>query len=302
MRHARRALALGFSLLVATTGCDAFRTFFPSSHHDEEAPELPADLGSPAILVFSKTNGFRHTEAIEAGLPAFEAIARERGFGLFATENGAVHSPELLAHFDAIVWFNVSGDVLSEDQRAALLEAIRSGTGFVGIHGTGGDPRYEWPEHPGALVRARFVGHPMGPQFQEGTIRVEAPDHPVMAGIGPSWSRVEEWYSFAESPRGPDVEVLATVDESTYSPRMKIFVIERDLRMGDDHPIIWSHCLGRGRALYSALGHRAAAYQEPTHLRLLAQAIDWVRRTPAEGCRVPRRDRTAQPRNQPSAG
>ena len=115
------------------------------------------------------------------------------------------------------------------------------------------------------------------------------------------WTRVEEWYSFAESPRGPGVEVLATVDESTYSPRMKIAVFDRDLRMGDDHPILWSHCIGRGRAIYSALGHRADAYREPAHLRFLEQAIDWVRSPPAEGCRIPRRG-AARSGAQPSGG
>lgn len=289
MRTTARAAALtvGLVLAVGLAGCDGFRTFFPSSHHDEVAPDLPEDLGRPAILVFSKTNGFRHTDAIEAGMPAFEEIARERGLHVFATENGAVHSPEALARFDAIVWFNVSGDVLSEAQRSALLEAVRSGTGFLGIHGTGGDPSYAWPGHPGTLVRGQFVGHPMGPQFQEGTIRVEAVDHPVMAGLGPTWTRVEEWYSFEESPRGPGVEVLATLDESTYSPRMKIAILDRDLRMGDDHPIIWTHCIGRGRAIYSALGHQAEAYREPLHRRLLGQAIAWARETPPEGCSIP---------------
>lgn len=272
---------------LATMGCDSLRVLFPSSHHDEVAPELPADLGSPAILVFSKTNGFRHTEAIDAGLPLFQAIGKEQGVDVFATENGAIHSPELLARFDVIVWFNVSGNVLSEEQRAALLGAIESGTGFVGVHGTGGDPSYEWSAHPGTLVRAQFVGHPMGPQFQEATIHVEAPEHPVMAGIDPEWTRVEEWYSFETSPRGPGVQVLATLDESTYSPRMKIAILDRDLRMGDDHPIIWTHCIGRGRAIYSALGHQAEAYQEPLHRRLLGQAIAWTRETPPEGCSIP---------------
>ena len=31
------------------------------------------------VLVFSKTNGYRHEEAIEAGVPALEAIAKRRG-------------------------------------------------------------------------------------------------------------------------------------------------------------------------------------------------------------------------------
>ena len=108
-----------------------------------------------------------------------------------------------------------------------------------------------------------------------------------MAGIDPVWTRVEEWYSFEASPRGEGVEVLATLDESSYSPRMKIAMIDRDLAMGDDHPIIWSHCIGRGRAIYSALGHQAEAYDEALHRRFLAQAIDWVRTVPESGCRVP---------------
>ena len=82
--------------------------------------------------------------------------------------------------------------------------------------------------------------------------------------------------------------MLATLDESTYSPRMKILMIDRDLRMGDDHPIIWSHCIGRGRAIYSALGHLAEAYDEPAHLRFLAQAIEWVRNPHSGGCEIPR--------------
>lgn len=273
--------------VVALGGCDVVRVFFPSSDHDEVAPTLPDGLTRPAVLVFSKTNGFRHEEAIEVGLPAFEAIAKQRGWSVFATENGAIHTPDLLSRFDVVVWFNVSGDVLAEDQREALLDWIGAGGGFFGIHGTGGDPNYEWEAHPEVLVGAQFIGHPMGPQFQEGTIQIEATDHPAMRHLGPTWVRVEEWYSFDESPRGPGVQVLATLDESTYSPRMKIAILDRDLRMGDDHPIIWTHCIGKGRAMYSALGHQEVAYSEPAHLVFLEEATAWLMSTPVGGCEVP---------------
>jgi len=280
-------LALLLLLAIGSAGCDSLRVFFPSSDHDEIPPTLPGDLEGPAVLVFSKTNGFRHGEAIEAGLPAFQAMADRRGWSLFATENGAVHTPETLARFDAIVWFNVSGDVLSDEQRAALLDWIRAGGGFLGVHGTGGDPNYEWDAHPGTLVRAQFIGHPMGPQFQTATIDVEAGDHPAMRHLDSSWERVDEWYSFEESPRGSEVHVLATLDESTYSPRMNIAIIDRDLRMGADHPIIWAHCIGRGRAIYSALGHQPEAYAEPAHVTFLEEAIAWVRSAPPSGCALP---------------
>jgi hypothetical protein len=38
------------------------------------------------------------------------------------------------------------------------------------------------------------------------------------------------------------VRALASLDESSYEPR-ELF---RDIAMGD-HPVVWSHCPGRGR-------------------------------------------------------
>ncbi len=287
MRAGRVGFLVGLILLVMSLGgCDVLRVVFPSSEHDVTPPALPEALGRPAVLVFSKTNGFRHEEAIAAGVPALETLARERGLAVFVTENGAVHTPDLLSRFDLIVWFQVSGDVLDEAQRAALLAWAEAGGGFLGIHGTGGDPGYAWSDHVDRLIRAQFVGHPMGPQFQTGTIHLEGPKHPVLRGLPIEWSRVDEWYSFERSPRGPGVRVLATLDEASYSPRMKISFYEKDLSMGEDHPILWTHCIGRGRAIYSALGHLPEAYSEPEHLQLLGNAMDWLLERPAAGCFV----------------
>ncbi len=283
-------ILLAFGILcVSVSGCDSMRTFFPSSDHDSVPPALPDELKRPAVLVFSKTNGYRHEEGIEVGIPALEAIAKRRGWSFFATENGAVHSPDQLARFDAVVWFNVSGDVLAEPQRNALIDYLEAGGGFLGVHGTGGDPNYEWEDHWKRLVGAQFIGHPMGPQFQEATVKVEADQHPVVRHLDTEWVRTDEWYSFDRSVRGTDFEVLATLDESTYTPQMKIVMIDRDLRMGADHPIIWTHCIGRGRALYSALGHQPEAYSEPNHLRMLEEGIAWVAESGIQGCQVPAR-------------
>jgi hypothetical protein len=79
MSSLRASLLLAAAIALA--GCNAYRAFFPSSHHDVTPPELPAGLARPAILVFSKTNGFRHDEAIPAGIGLFEEIAARRGWG-----------------------------------------------------------------------------------------------------------------------------------------------------------------------------------------------------------------------------
>lgn len=286
-RVPRPALVLAAGLvscLVALSGCNALRVIFPSSDHDEVAPELPDDLAHPAVLIFSKTNGFRHEEAIDAGVPALEIISQVHDWNFYSTENGAIHNAEQLDRFDVVVWFQVSGDVLDEDQRTALQDWIGKGGAFFGVHGTGGDPDYDWSWHPETLVGAQFIGHPMGPQFQTATIRIESPNHPALSHLGSKWERIDEWYSFEKSPRRPGVDVLATLDESTYAPDMKMLWMDKDLRMGADHPIIWTHCIGRGRSLYSALGHQAEAYSEAKHLKFLETGIAWLMDDASKNC------------------
>lgn len=262
--------------VLALAGCSGLRVFFPSSDHDTEPPDVP-EMMRPSILVLSKTNGFRHEEAIPAGLTALEAIGKRRGWSTFATENGAVINDDDLAKFDVVVFHNTSGPILSEDQEKALRTWIEGGGGFVGLHGAGGDPSYEWDWYVDELIGAQFDGHPMGPQFQEATVVVEDRDHPASKHLPEKWVRTDEWYSFEESPRAKGVRVIATLDESTYQPELNILgVFSTDLRMGEDHPVIWSRCIGDGRAFFSALGHQAGAYEEELYVGVLEGGIAWA--------------------------
>ena len=244
--------------------------------YDTVAPELPAELlgpraaGDVAILLFSKTSGFRHAEAIPACERSVREIAARRGWRVFATENGAVFEDALLARFDVVVGNNTTGDNWNLEQKGAFLRYVEGGGGFVGVHGAAGT-RYEyWDWYKDKLVGARFVGHPLFPQIQEAAVVVEDAAHPATRALPARWLARDEWYSFAASPRGR-VRVLATLDEASYSPRE----LTKNIAMGD-HPIVWSQCLGRGRSFYSALGHTAAAYATPEHTALLEGAIAWA--------------------------
>ncbi|MGE4652002.1 MAG: ThuA domain-containing protein, partial [Myxococcota bacterium] len=64
----------------------------------------------------------------------------------------------------------------------------------------------------------------------------------------------------------------------------KMLFIDQDLRMGEDHPVIWWRCVGRGRAIYSALGHGPEVYETPEVQGLLEGAISWAARLEGEGC------------------
>ncbi len=236
---------------------------------DNVAPNLPRELARPAILVFSKTNGFRHHEAIPAAETAFRDLAAASAWSIFVTENGAVFSPENLEQFDVVIWSNASGRILLDDQRAALRHFIESGGGFVGLHAAGDASHESWPWYVNEVIGAEFTGHPRRSHIQQAEIIVEEPDHPTMQHLPARWSRSDEWYSFAESPRGR-VKVLARLDESSYAPE--------SLAMGDDHPIVWSRELQRGRIFYSALGHTGEAWSESAHVEMVGRAIAWAGR------------------------
>jgi type 1 glutamine amidotransferase len=284
MRRALAAAAVA-TCGLALAGCDVLRVFFPSHAHESQPPEIAGDPKAPALLVFTKTNGFRHTDAIPRGVAEIEKIASRRGWSVFHTENGAVFNDAQLARFQAVVWHQVSGDVLDPAQREALKGFITRGGGWVGIHGAGGDRSYDWPWYVDELLGAQFIGHPMSPQFQTATWRTEDASHPASAKLPASWRHEEEIYSFEKSPRGkPGFHVLVSVDESTYSPVEKILLYERSLAMGADHPMVWWHCVGRGRVLYDALGHQAEAYDEPEVQALIEGALAWALRVEGAGC------------------
>ena len=241
---------------------------FKRPEFDTVAPQLPEDLGENAILVFSRTNGFRHHEAIAAVEQLFRAYAQREGVRLVITQNAAIHDASLLSHFRVVVWNNNTGDVLLPAQQAALRGWIEGGGRWLGIHGAGGSREYGWPWYPDELLRARFVGHTLLPHMPTATIRVEDTAHPAMAHLPAQWTRAEEWYHFAASPRGSGVHVLASLQASE--------PVNGSVQARVDEPLVWWHRVGAGYAFYSALGHAGSAYREPDYRRLLENAVRWL--------------------------
>jgi type 1 glutamine amidotransferase len=251
------------------------------ARYDRVPPVLPARIERPAILIFDKINGYRDGPSVDAATAALKAMAARRGWTLVFSDRGAVFNPTQLARFDAVVWNNVSGDALTIPQQNAFKAWLRRGGGIAGIHGSGGDPVYVWDYYADNLIGARFVGHPMNPQFQTARVRVEDPASGITRGLGSGWTMSEEWYSFEASPRARGAHILATLDEGSYSP---VGLGGMDLRMGD-HPIAWTQCIGDGRSFYTAIGHRPENYAEPNNLKLLENGIAWAMGQGQTGCR-----------------
>ena len=75
---------------------------------------------------------------------------------------------------------------------------------------------------------------------------------------------VDEWYGFHENPR-PYVDVVATVDESTYDAYLGT--------MGADHPIVWWREYSGGRSVYNSMGHSSAKWRDPQFLSTVVGGI-----------------------------
>ena len=243
--------------------------------YDDERPSFLPSKGKLRVLLFDKITGFRDGPSVAAANSAIRAMADRNGWALLVTDKGGAMHPSILANVDVVLWNNVSGDVLTLTQRRAFRAYMERGGGFVGIHGSAGDPVYFWDWYPDTLIGARFAGHPSSPQFQDAKIVIETNPTGIGTGIGPGWTMNDEWYSFAVSARANGANVVATIDESSYKPGS--FVPGgSSLAMGGDHPIAWTRCVGKGRSFYSAIGHRPETYSDPNHLKLLEQAIGWV--------------------------
>lgn len=240
--------------------------------YDINQPSMSVPDGGVTLLVFEKTNGYRDTPSLEAAKVMLDDLARENDWYLLRTENGAAFTPELLDQFDAVIWNNVSGDVLTLSQRAAFHDYIKTGGGFVGLHGAGGDRLQLWEWYTEKLIGARFIGHPHDPQVEEGKVSIETTDTCLSNGVPSQWFPEDEWYAFAESPRLAGAHIIATVDEGTISTTG---MSGADLAMGTDHPVIWTDRIESGRSFYSALGHAPQIYSDAVFRSLVENGIRW---------------------------
>ena len=148
------------------------------------------------VLVFSKTEGFRHS-SIPTGIAAITQLGQEYGFIVEATENAALFNFENLQKFEVIIFLSTTGDVLSIEQQNAFEQYIHNGGGFVGIHAAS-DTEYDWPWY-GKLVGAYFDSHP---EIQTATIQVTDQNHISTKHLSKFWERTDEWYNYNKNPRG----------------------------------------------------------------------------------------------------
>jgi type 1 glutamine amidotransferase len=212
----------------------------------------------PAVLIFSKTNGFRH-ESIPAGIEAIKKLGASNGFDVVATEDSLEISKSNLKKFAAVIFLSPTGKVFGPAQEEAFQNYIEQGGGYVGIHAAT-DCEYNWPWY-GKLAGAYFKSHP---SQQEAKLIIVNKNHPSTAGLPDTWVRKDEWYNFKDI--NPDITVLIKIDESSY----------KGGENGGDHPMAWYHAYDGGRAFYTELGHTNESFSDSLYLKHLLGGIEYA--------------------------
>lgn len=216
------------------------------------------------VLVFTKTAGYTHA-SIEAGVAAIQELGSTNGFSVTATSDSTMFNDDTLATYSAVVFLNTTGNVLGDGEQQSMKRFIQAGGGYAGIHAAT-DTEYKWPWY-GRLAGGYFDGHPSNPGIRPAVLTVGDSSHAATKHLGATWERADEWYDLRDM--NEDVQVLLTIDESTYKT-------DEENPVQELRPIAWYHEFDGGRAFYTALGHTEESYSEPEFLDHILGGIQYA--------------------------
>jgi uncharacterized protein (TIGR03437 family) len=217
------------------------------------------------VLYVTHSAGFRH-DCLPLSVEVLKETARASGaLEIVATEDLAMLNAATLSGFDAVLFFTSGELPISDVQKQDLLDFIRAGKGFGGVH-SATDTFYTWPEY-GELIGARFNGHPW---VQQVALDVEDPAHPAVAHLAPGFAIVDEIYQFRDFSRDR-VRVLMTLDAHS------VDLTAAGVNAGtEDFPLAWCRNFGAGRVFYTALGHFESTWRDPRFMKMTIEALLWL--------------------------
>ena len=255
----------------------------------------PVALAKPGgkpkqVLFFTKSSGYEHSVIkTPDGQPslaqkALEELGAANGFIVTHSKDGGVFTPEGIAKYDAFIFYT-TGDLttqgndknppMSAEGKAAFLDAIAKGKGFVAMH-AGADTFHS----PGdrfqssgeaidpyiKMLGGEFIKHG---QQQKAKVFCTDSKFPGFADCKDSFEVLEEWYSYKDFAK--DLHVLHWMGTWSMKNTGNDSVYRRP-----PYPVTWARKHGKGRVFYTALGHRDDVWSSPLFRNLLTGAIRWT--------------------------
>jgi type 1 glutamine amidotransferase len=242
--------------------------------YETEVPAINFPSGQRAVLLFSKSTGFRHGESIDAGKKAFAEMAARNNWFLYDTEEGGVFNAGQLSKFDVVIFNNSTGKLLNDDQKRILANYVEAGGSLVAIHGAGDNSHSDFPWYVNNVPGAEFSHHAIEPHLQEATVMLNpVPDSLMTAGLPQSFRHTDEWYVFLDNPRSKGFNIIYSIDGESIIPNGNfLWMTDKNFGMGKDHPVAWYKQTGKGRTFYTSMGHDGTAWNQAGFVKLLENA------------------------------
>ena len=256
------------------------------------SPAFLSAKGKKSVLVFTKSSGFEHDVVkVRDGQAsiveqAVRALGAKHGFDVDATKDGGVFNSGDFRKYTAMIFFT-TGDLttagedknppMSAQGKQALLDAVHSGMGFVGVHAASDTFHVAPDDQPNRYVAhgdkadpyirmlgGEFITHGMTPRLQTTNLIVDDPKFPGLEGVSSPVSMNDEWYSLKDFRS--DMHVILTLDTKgmTGEPYQR-----------PPYPMTWARMEGKGRVFFTAIGDRPENWSNQFFLTLLGGGIRW---------------------------
>lgn len=250
--------------------------------------KAPAQPKQPRkILIFSKTNGFRHG-SIPVGVMALKMLGEKTGaWTVFHSEDDEMFEPRNLKEFDAVVMLNTTGDIFKPREmpkeaklveivkerearlKQSLVDFVKSGKGLAGTH-SATDTYHSWGEY-NKMMGGTFAGHPWHQKVPVMNLASNHPLNEMFSGNG--FDIVDEIYQFrADTALPTERKMLLALDTQKMD--------EKDVKKGGRkdglYPVSWVSKYGKGHTFYCSLGHRDEIYYNPVVLKHYLAGIQYA--------------------------
>jgi uncharacterized protein len=238
---------------------------------------LSCSLAQPALAqkkvpdgakVFLLSGGQRQHHGYRDQALYLAAMLENTGrFQVTIGEDAAILETPAIRKYDLII---VNADRRDDEfkfatsQQEAIFNLVRSGCGYVSIHGADNAPKDwlpPWKEMLGGIYS--HVGQPNG-KAVKGAYTVKITDYasPVTRELN-DFAITDELYTNMQML--PGIQPLATIEYQ-----------------GVVWPVVWTNTYGKGRVFHTSLGHRDFGpdkddpLRNPNLSKLIIQGVEWV--------------------------
>ena len=227
-------------------------------------PGLLAEDDPVRVLFLTHSAGFEH-DVLPVAARTMKEVGPDYGIETTVTDDVAWLTADKLQDFDVLLFYTTGELPVSEAQKQALLDFVRDGGGFAGVH-SATDTFYEW-ETFGDLIGGYFDGHPW--HTHVGILVLDG-EHPSTRHLGDRFEITDEIYQYRNF-RHEGTHILLELDTTS------VDMDKEDVRGVDGNfPLAWTRKFGKGKVFYTALGHREDVWKDQRFQKLLLHGILWA--------------------------